>query len=75
MRTLKEITDIGVRALVDALGKEDAQRFLAQFRASSAATAGSGEPGDPKELPPLTVEESHNTVRDMHDPMEQQHLL
>ena len=30
---------------------------------------------DAQELPSLTVDESHETMRDMHDPMQQQHLL
>ena len=76
MRSLREINDIGVRALVDALGAEDAKRFMAQFRQSEGtASAASSVPADAQELPSLTVDESHETMRDMHDPMQQQHLL
>jgi len=76
MRSLREINDIGVRALVDALGAEDAKRFMAQFRPpEGAAPAAGNQPADAQELPSLTVDESHETMRDMHDPMQQQHLL
>jgi hypothetical protein len=74
MRSLKEVTDIGVRALVDALGKEDAQRFLAQFRPRDGAPHGDVD-ADAAELPPMTLEEAHEVIRDMHDPMDQQHML
>lgn len=76
MRSLREVNDIGVRALVDALGAEDAKRFMAQFRsAADAAQVAGDEPGDAQELPAMTIDESHETMRDMHDPMQQQHLL
>ena len=73
MRSMKEINDIGVRALVDALGKEDALKFLRQFRAAAADKPDADEPAP--ELPSMTIDEAHNTIRDMHDPIEQQHLL
>jgi hypothetical protein len=71
---MKEINDIGVRALVDALGAEDARRFLGQFASSRSAAARADETSD-ADLPSLDVEESHETIRDMQDPMQQQHLL
>jgi len=88
MRSMKEINDAGIRALVAVLGKEDAQRFLAQFRqspapaaAGTAFTRADAPPSDEAaaaahdDLPPMTVEEAHEAIRDMHDPIEQQHLL
>lgn len=86
MRSMKEINDAGIRALVATLGKEDAQRFLAQFRHGPAPAASgtaftradapaTSEPADHDDLPPMTVEEAHEAIRDMHDPIEQQHLL
>lgn len=76
MRSMKEINDIGVRALVDALGREDAQRFLTQFRSSEATgSTRAATSADASELPPLTIEEAHETIRDMQDPLNQQQRL
>jgi hypothetical protein len=78
MRSMKQVNDIGVRALVDALGKEDAQRFFAQF-GSATATASAASPRDERvadeSIPPMTIEEAHQTIRDLQDPMDQQHML
>lgn len=74
MRSMKEVNEIGIRALVTALGKDDARRFLAQFR-NDGAQRSDADTDAADELPSLTIDQAHETIRDMHDPMEQQHML
>jgi hypothetical protein len=70
-RTQQEINDIGVRALVKALGKEDASRFIGQFNMQPRADTSDIDPT----LPPFTPEEAHKIMMGMHDQDDQAALL
>ena len=72
-RTQQEINDIGFGALVQALGREDAMLFIRQFRNPPAPGSETGE--DAGYLPPMTVEEAHEKIRDMQEPQKQASLL
>jgi hypothetical protein len=75
-RSAKEINEVGFRALVDALGRDDAIRFLRQFSpvpGGPAAAAASDAAADT--LPPMSLEEAHERIRDLQDPRDQASLL
>lgn len=71
-RTQQEINELGFAALVDALGKEDAIRFVRQFATTS--TQKSKESDEPT-LPPMTADEAHELINKMHGPHDQVSLL
>jgi hypothetical protein len=71
-RTQQEINDIGFGALVAALGREDAIRFIRQFGAPARQEE---TIEDPAYLPPMTAEEAHERIRDMQDPQDQASML
>ena len=72
-RTQQEINDIGFGALVNALGREDAMLFIRQFRIPAAPGVEASD--DPGHLPPMSVEEAHEKIRDMQEPQDQVSLL
>ncbi len=60
-RTTQEVIEAGLRALVDALGRDDAHRFLEEF---SPPPQDEETPAPP--LPSMSVEEAHQKIRDMN---------
>ena len=73
-RTQQEINDAGFQALVRALGKDDALRFIRGI--SGTRPAGStADYDDPDPLPPMTPDEIHTRIMDMHEPDNQASLL
>ncbi|MDB5035181.1 MAG: hypothetical protein JWQ98_2422 [Chlorobi bacterium] len=75
-RTQQQINDIGFRALVDALGKDDALRFVRYMGATMVEVNGKEKKVEDAEyLPPMTVEEVHRTIMDMHGPSDQASFL
>lgn len=73
VRTQREINEIGYRALVNALGREDASRFIEQFGRSDADRA--NEPEDARTLPPFTPDQIHELIRSMQEPSDQASFL
>jgi hypothetical protein len=72
IRTQDEINEIGFRALVAALGREDAIRFV---RGIAARPTRSDEPGANEVLPPWDADEAHERIMDMHGPSDQAAML
>jgi hypothetical protein len=72
IRTRDEINEIGFKALVEALGKEDALRFI-------RGITGPRTPADNADadevLPPWDADEAHERIMDMHGPSDQAALL
>jgi hypothetical protein len=82
MRSIDEVTKLGRAALVAALGAEDAERFIAHCRATVSAGARAADARADKTasdaaepIPPMSVDDAHDAIRDMHDPLDQQHML
>ncbi len=74
VRTQQEINDLGFAALVRALGKEDALRFIRGI--SGVHPPGTMPIGDdPAPLPPMTPDEIHIKIMDMREPDNQASLL
>ncbi len=73
-RSQQEINEIGFKALVTALGREDAIRFIEQF---SPGTRGrSSTTSEPEQtLPAYSPAEIHELIRGMQEPTDQAHLL
>jgi hypothetical protein len=71
-RTQQEINELGFAALVDALGKEDAIRFVRQFATTSTQKSREDEEVT---LPPMTADEAHELINKMHSPYDQVSLL
>lgn len=64
-RTIQELNDLGFRALVEALGRDDALRFIRQFQSPAAQhDERTSEPSD-DHLPPMTVEQAHERILDI----------
>jgi hypothetical protein len=72
-RTQQEINDIGFGALVRALGKEDAFRFIRQFSAQPRVAGTTSDEDDT--LPSMTPDEAHERIMDMHDQPDQASML
>ena len=71
-RTQDEINDIGFKALVAALGKEDAIRFV---RGIAGPRTPGTKPEEAEVLPPWEADEAHEQIMDMHGPSDQAALL
>lgn len=75
-RTQQEVNDLGFEALVRALGKEDALRFIRGF---SGVRFGSRdideEDGVDEPLPPMTPDQIHEKIMDMREPNDQASFL
>jgi hypothetical protein len=72
-RTQQEINEIGFRALVGALGREDAIRFVEQF--SERKPAEKAKASEEQHLPPFSPEEAHELIRSMQEPPGQASFL
>ena len=70
-RTQQEINEIGLRALVKALGRDDASRFIRQFSLRPGIDTSDNDPT----LPPFTPDEAHQLIMNMHDQDDQASLL
>ena len=76
-RTQQEINDIGFTALVQALGREDAIRFVRYVgRTRTPSDHEAAEIAAAEEvLPPMTPDEIHEKIMEMHEPASQQSFL
>lgn len=75
-RTQQEVNDIGFKALVQTLGREDALRFIhgvSGARLSSPDMAEENDAATP--LPPLTPDEIHEKIMQMREPDQQASFL
>ncbi len=72
VRTQEQINELGFQALVAALGKQDAIRFIRGI--SGVRTGGELSEADTP-LPAYDPEEAHQRIMDMRDPSDQAHLL
>ncbi len=74
-RTQQEINDAGFQALVRELGKEDALRFIRGISGTRLADSRASADDDPDPLPPMTPDQIHTRIMDMHEPDNQASLL
>jgi hypothetical protein len=77
VRTQQEINDLGFSALVNALGRQDALRFIAYVgRTQTRGEKESAEIAASEEiLPAMTPDEIHEKIMEMHEPTTQGSFL
>lgn len=77
VRTRDEVCEIGFKALVSALGREDAIQFIHYIAGNRHAT--DYEDGEIQEaeqvLPAMTPNEIHEKIMSMHEPDQQRSFL
>lgn len=74
-RTQQEINEAGFKALVNALGKEDALRFVRYIGYTSRGADQQSAQSEDEVLPAMTPDEIHQLIMDMHEPDDQASLL
>ena len=74
-RTQQEINEQGFRALVNALGRDDALRFIRYIGRASHGADRRNDGTEDETLPAMTPDEIHELIMDMHEPDDQASLL
>lgn len=75
-RTQQELNELGFKALVRALGKEDALRFIRGISGTRFSSPDMAEEHDALQvLPPMTPDEIHEKIMQMHEPDQQASFL
>jgi hypothetical protein len=75
-RTQQEINDQGFRALVQALGREDAIRFINYLgRTRRSDTAEAEIAASEEVLPAMTPDEIHEKIMELQEPEHQKSFL